>query len=182
MTASERTKQLLARGLKELAATTPLRKVRVGELCERCGVDRRTFYYHFRDVYDLAAWIFDQNIHLNLQLREGNPTEIGLARVLNRFRKDDVFYRCALSEDSQNALGRHFLSSTVQMYTALVLRAQGKTELSEEEDFTIGYHCFGTLGTVRRWIMQEPERSPEEMARLLLQTMPPLISSLYEQN
>ncbi len=182
MTASERTKQLLADGLKEMAATTPLRKIRVGELCERCGVDRRTFYYHFRDIYDLAAWIFDQNINLNLPLREGNPTETGLAKVLRRFRKDDAFYRCALSEDSQNALGRHFLSSTVQMYTALVLRAQGKTELSVEDDFTIGYHCFGTLGTIRRWITLEPERSPEEMARLLLLTMPRVIRSLYEQN
>lgn len=182
MTASDRTKLLLAEGLKEMAATTPLRKIRVGELCERCGVDRRTFYYHFRDVYDLTAWIFDQAINHYLPLREGKPTEKGLAKVLGRFRKEETFYRCALAEDAQNALGRHYLSVTTDMYKALILRDQGKETLSELEEFAVGYHCFGSLGMIRRWIMMEPNNSPEEMARLILQNMPPLIRDLYRDD
>ena len=27
-------------------------------LAEACKIDRTTFYYHFRDKYDLVAWIF----------------------------------------------------------------------------------------------------------------------------
>ena len=182
MPASERTKQLLADGLKEMSATMPLRKIRVSMLCQQCGVDRRTFYYHFRDVYDLAAWIFDQTINLYLPLREGTPTEKGLIRVLSRFRKEEVFYRCALEEDSQNALGRHYLSSTVAMYSALAMRARGRETLTPEEHFAVTYHCIGTLGMIRRWIYSEPERSPEEMAGLILQVMPSVIRDLYKTN
>jgi AcrR family transcriptional regulator len=182
MTASDRTKQLLAQSLKELAATKPLRKIQVGELCANCGVARRTFYYHFLDVYDLAAWVFDQTIHHNLPLRTGTPSEQGLIKVLRQFREEDEFYRCALAEDSQNALGRHFLTATAEMYTALILRYTGKEALTAEESFTVGYHCFGTLGMIRRWIMSEPERTPEEMAKLILLLMPPIIRSLYTQD
>ena len=35
--------------------------VRVSDLCERCGVERRVFYYHFKDKYDLVAWMFEQD-------------------------------------------------------------------------------------------------------------------------
>ena len=56
MTASDRTKQLLAEGIKEMSAEMPFRKIRVGALCQRSGIDRRTFYYHFRDIYDLVEW------------------------------------------------------------------------------------------------------------------------------
>ena len=181
MTASERTKQLLANGLKEISATTALRKIRVGELCDRCGVDRRTFYYHFKDIYDLAAWIFDQDMHIYLPLRSaGTPTVRGLTGVLSRFREQSVFYRCALAEDSQNALGRHFLQATVSMYTALILKKQGKNSLSEEESFAVGYHCFGAFGMIRRWLFTEPDRTPEEIAGYLLNAMPPFIRCLYE--
>lgn len=181
MTASERTKQLLANGLKELAATTPLRKIRVGELCERCGVDRRTFYYHFKDIYDLAAWIFDQDMHIYLPLKSvGTPSVRGLIGVLTRFREQAVFYRCALLEDSQNALGRHFLQATEAMYTALILRQEGKDTLSAGENFAVCYHCFGSIGMIRRWLFNEPDRTPEELASYLLNSMPDEIRCLYE--
>ena len=179
MSASERTKQLLAEGLKTMSATMPLRKIRVGELCRQCGVDRRTFYNHFRDVYDLAAWIFDQTINVYLPLRAGKPSKAGLTKVLDRFRKEEVFYRCALAEDSQNALGRHYLSATVEMYRALMLRERGEETLTEEEDFAVGYHCFGSLGMIRRWLFSDPERTAEEFASCLLLAMPPVIRSLY---
>lgn len=34
------------------------RKIRVTEIYARAGVERLTFYYHFKDKYDLVAWIF----------------------------------------------------------------------------------------------------------------------------
>ena len=181
MTASERTKHLLANGLKELAATTTLRKIRVGELCERCGVDRRTFYYHFRDIYDLAAWIFDGTVIAYYPSKSLiRPTKEGLTRVLERFREEGAFYRSALAEDSQNALGRYYVSRAVAMYSTVVQNTRGKEGLTEQEIFSITYHSIGTLGMIRRWLFLEPQRSAEEFAEYLIQSMPPIIRSLYE--
>lgn len=180
MNASERTKQLLAEGLKEMAATTPMRKIRVGELCERCGVDRRTFYYHFRDIYDLTAWIFDETIYAYYPIRSGRPSKAWLTRILSRFKEEAAFYRCALAEDTQNALGRHYLSRTVAMHSEVLLKAQGKKSLTEQDSFSIAYHCIGALGMIRRWLFNEPERAAEEFAEYLIRSMPPVIYELYE--
>jgi AcrR family transcriptional regulator len=35
-----------------------LDKITVKEVVQRCGVNRQTFYYHFRDIYDLLDWMF----------------------------------------------------------------------------------------------------------------------------
>ncbi len=47
------TKTLLQNAFLELLAEKPVERVSVVELCRRAGVNRGTFYLHFKDVYDL---------------------------------------------------------------------------------------------------------------------------------
>ena len=44
--------------LKGLMAEMPFEKINVSQICERCGMNRKSFYYHFKDKYDLVNWIF----------------------------------------------------------------------------------------------------------------------------
>ena len=53
------TKLALARAMKAMAREIPFSKITVEDLCARCGLNRTSFYYHFKDKYDLANWIFD---------------------------------------------------------------------------------------------------------------------------
>ena len=32
----------------------PLNKITINDITEDCGVNRMTFYYHFKDIYDLV--------------------------------------------------------------------------------------------------------------------------------
>ena len=182
MTASDRTKQLLAEGIKSLSETTPFCKIRVGDLCMRCGLDRRTFYYHFRDIYDLAAWIFDQTVDNRLPDAAGRFTTQALTQTLDHIRNEPVFYRRALTEDTQNALGRHIMAHNVQMYTAAISRLRGVDALSEEDEFALGYHSMGSIGMLRRWLFADCTTPPDRIACLLIQTMPQIIRTLYEPN
>jgi len=47
------TKKLFAEALKKIILQKSFSKVTVSELIRECGVNRKTFYYHFSDVYDL---------------------------------------------------------------------------------------------------------------------------------
>ena len=179
MAASDRTKRLLAQSLKDLSATTPLSKIRVGELCAHCGVDRRTFYYHFRDIYDLAAWIFDQTVDDHIPFEKDHSYQRGVGMGLTQIWKDEVFFRCALAEDSQNALGRYMLKHMNELYAEALKRERGRETLTNEETFTIGYHCFACLGMVRRWLFYEREHSPEELAKLFYAALPPILADMY---
>lgn len=52
------TKLALAQSLRQLMGERTLDKITVKEVVERCGVNRQTFYYHFKDIYDLLDWMF----------------------------------------------------------------------------------------------------------------------------
>ena len=59
MADSNMTKRALAAALKELMGEMPFAKITVADICEKCDMNRKSFYYHFRDKYDLVNWIFD---------------------------------------------------------------------------------------------------------------------------
>ena len=53
---SQVTKRALEASLKKLLLERPLDKITVTDIAEDCGINRMTFYYHFRDIYDLVEW------------------------------------------------------------------------------------------------------------------------------
>ena len=59
-TLNDRTKRLIADAFEETLERSEKRveKVTVTEICQRAGVNRKTFYYHFKDIRDLADWTF----------------------------------------------------------------------------------------------------------------------------
>ena len=57
---SNATKQAFADALRKLLEQKPFAKISVSHICEECGMNRKSFYYHFKDKYDLVNWIFDR--------------------------------------------------------------------------------------------------------------------------
>ena len=55
---SHATKQAFADALRKLLEQKPFAKISVSHICEECGMNRKSFYYHFKDKYDLLQWIF----------------------------------------------------------------------------------------------------------------------------
>lgn len=62
--ASLKTKQALAESLKKLMRAKPFSKITVTEIVNDCGVNRKTFYYHFEDIYALLSWIFEEAVNI----------------------------------------------------------------------------------------------------------------------
>lgn len=54
---SQVTKRALDQSLKNLLLKKPLTKITVNDIAEDCGINRMTFYYHFKDIYDLVEWV-----------------------------------------------------------------------------------------------------------------------------
>ena len=47
---SQTTKRALEASLKKLLLQKPLNKITINDITEDCGVNRMTFYYHFKDI------------------------------------------------------------------------------------------------------------------------------------
>ena len=64
------TKDAIAETLLDLLTDQNIEQITVKKLVEECGVNRQTFYYHFRDIYDLLEWALSRSIEEYL---EENP-------------------------------------------------------------------------------------------------------------
>ena len=78
---SQYTKQLLTNSLKSLLHTKPFSKISVSEIVNHCQLNRKTFYYHFTDIYDLLEHLIEQE--LLQQLLEPLPD----LREFEKFKK-----------------------------------------------------------------------------------------------
>ena len=57
---NQRTRQMFAASLRRLLEKKALSKITVSEIAADCGVNRKTFYYHFDDIYALFKWMLEQ--------------------------------------------------------------------------------------------------------------------------
>ena len=57
----------LEESLKHLLLKKPLDKITINDLTTDCGISRMTFYYHFKDIYDLVEWCCLEDARIALQ-------------------------------------------------------------------------------------------------------------------
>lgn len=57
-----KTHQLIQDTFLELRRKNSLDKIRIGELCELCQINKSTFYRHYQDIYDLSDQMENQAI------------------------------------------------------------------------------------------------------------------------
>lgn len=62
-TTSFNTKKMLADTLVSILKKKPLSKISISEIVSTCQINRKTFYYHFADIYELLEWHFTQEIN-----------------------------------------------------------------------------------------------------------------------
>lgn len=58
---SNTTKRAIEASLKKLLLVKPLDKITISDIAEDCGINRMTFYYHFKDIYDLIEWSCEED-------------------------------------------------------------------------------------------------------------------------
>ncbi len=156
-------------------AEKPLDRIRVTEICAEADVERATFYYHFRDKYDLAAWVF---FHRAFETEELNAQ--AAARCMKRVRKDESFYKNAFADPNQQLLRRNVL----EYYTGLFRKAAEEKlpdERGKDLDYGIQLYCRGSLDMLQEWLENETAPSAEETARMLIEAMPPRMRELLDE-
>ncbi len=172
-------RQALAEGIQEMMQKMPLEKVRVDQLCREAGVDRRTFYNHFKDKYDLVAWIFMQDYQASLTETQGHYTLEHVEGTLRRLKEKEVFYRKAFSDKSQNTISFYLYEYFVRLGQEVVRAYAGGRELLPEEVYAIKSYSFACVGHTAEWLEGKSGYTPEEFASLQYGSMPEILRKAY---
>jgi len=95
-----------------------LDKITVKEIVARCGVNRQTFYYHFRDIYDLLDWLF---------IEEGNEFSRRFPDYPNQSSAEDAIRQmCTYLIDNRQMAINIFNSMGRDIFGQYLTREMGK--------------------------------------------------------
>ena len=171
MADSNITKRALATSLKELMAEQLFDKINVAQICERCNMNRKSFYYHFKDKYDLVNWIFDTEF---IELLKRENLSAGYAehwafieKTCRYFYQNHSFYRKALQIKGQNSFSDHF-----REYIWPLIAERISTLFGEEQpdEFTLDFLSDAMICAMERWLLSKecmpPEQFVEKLKRL----------------
>ncbi|MDO4552739.1 MAG: TetR/AcrR family transcriptional regulator C-terminal domain-containing protein [Bacillota bacterium] len=178
MSYSQITKKALAGAMKELMETQSFEKIRVGDVCEKCGMNRKSFYYHFRDKYDLVNWIYYTEFVDHMQKREYQTIWDFMEDVCAYLYENKAFYANALQVRGQNSLSESFeavfQSVFLSYYKDVFPRDEGR-------HFYAAFLTDAVKAAILRWLTAEEELAPEEFVALLKNMVKALFQKMLRE-
>ena len=140
------TKTALASSMKRLMKEKPFSKISVIDICDGCGMNRKSFYYHFKDKYDLVNWIFYIDFIGLVNTREYRSGWDLLVSVGDLFYRDQEFYRAALKIEGQNSFQEYFHESMAPIVSFFLRDVCEAAD--EEQEIFITFFCDAYLSAV----------------------------------
>lgn len=180
---SQMTKRALVASLKELMAEKPLDKITVTDLTEHCGVNRMTFYYHFKDIYDLVEWACVEEATRALAGKKTYDTwQQGFIQIFHAVRENKVFvmnvYRCV----SREQVEKYLVPLTDQLIMGVIAeRSAGMTVREEDKQFIAQVHSYSFVGLMLDWIKDDMRAEPELLVNKLALVIQGSISAALER-
>ena len=159
---SQTTKRALAASLKHLLLQKPLTKITINDIAEDCGISRMTFYYHFRDIYDLVEWTCAEDAVRALEGKKTYDTwQEGFLNIFHAVRDNKPFimnvYRCVSRERIErylNPLIHSLLLGVVEEKSA------GMAVSEEDKRFIASFYEYAFVGIMLDWIGENMKGDP----------------------
>ena len=111
------TKDALGKALKVLLEKKPLSKISVKDITEYCNISRNTFYYHFKDKYELINWIFYTDMLENVN-SFNDPSKLtnSFVNVCKCLYANRKFYLACFQYIGQNSLYEYLIDFYYELW------------------------------------------------------------------
>ena len=177
----EQTKYVFAKSIKELMVNHSLDKITVTDIVKLSGMTRQTFYRCFQDKYDLVNWYFEKLADKSFrQIGESKTLREGLIKKFEFIYHDQVFFTQAFQSKDYNNVEKYDYECILEFYKQMIQKRYG--EVPEDVLFLLEMYCHGSITMTVEWAIHGMVESPEEIADLLIEALPPKLRVLLLEN
>lgn len=148
------TKKALEASLKKLLLHKKIDKITINDLTEDCGISRMSFYYHFKDIYDLVEWVCVEDGKQALQGKKTYDTwQEGMQQVFEAVLENKPFIQNVYSAVSREKIEAYLYKITYHLIADVVEEKCVDAELAEEDKaFIAEFYKYGFVGIMLDWI------------------------------
>ena len=163
---NDTTKQALANALKQLLQKKQITKITINDIAEACGISRMTFYYHFKDIYDLADWTLQEVLHTAIaDNRTHDNWQQGFLNLLDVLKAHQPLILNVYRAIDREQVERYMRREVEALLLPVVEEQAAGLQISEKGKHMVAiFYTYAFMGIVLEWIQRNMQASPQEVA------------------
>jgi len=170
---SQTTKRALAASLKNLLEEKNLDAITIVDIAEDCEVNRQTFYYHFRDIFDLIEWIYESEASKALGGKKTYDSwQQGFLQIFEYALANRTFVYKTYHSGSLPHLTRFLYDETFELLAGVVEeKSEGLAVRDNDKKFIANFYKYAFVGLMLEWIdsgmMEKPAAIIDRLSTLI---------------
>ena len=159
---SQTTKRALEASLKKLLLQKPLNKITINDITEDCGVNRMTFYYHFKDIYDLVDWILVEDAQQALEGRKSvDDWNQAFLDVLLKIQANKLLVLNVYRSVSREQVEQYLYKLVDPLLHEFADKESRDFSIQDgDKQFVIDFFKYALVGVVLEWIRKDMKTDP----------------------
>lgn len=159
---SQTTKRALEASLKNLLLLKPLDKITINDIAEDCGINRMTFYYHFKDIYDLVEWTCVEDASKALEGKKTYDTwQQGFLQIFEAVLANKPFIMNVYHSVSREQVEIYLYKLVYGLTIGVVNdKSTGMTIRDEDKKFIADFYKYAFVGLMLDWIKNGMKDDP----------------------
>ena len=159
---SQATKRALAASLKNLLLQKPLTKITINDIAEDCGISRMTFYYHFKDIYDLVEWTCVEDGTRALEGKKTYDTwQEGFLNIFHAVQDNKPFIMNVYRSVSRERIEQYLNPLIHSLILGVVEeKAAERSVHTEDKQFIASFYEYAFIGVMLEWIGNGMKEDP----------------------
>lgn len=158
-------KRAFAEALRRLMKKKPFSKISVTDICKQCDVSRKSFYYHFKDKYDLVDWIFYTYCGFSLEAENISDFWMFYKKLTTYIYNNKEYYVEVCKVEGafsfRNTLSS-FLIRNFEPYTHHYFEDHEAYSSKEKRDDCLGLLSATFIAAIITWITYYPHLTPDQ--------------------
>lgn len=170
---SNTTKLALGASLKKLLLHKKIDKITINDLTADCGISRMSFYYHFKDIYDLVEWVCVEDGRRALQGKKTYDTwQEGICQVFEAVLENKPFILNVYNSVGREKIENYLYKLTYSLIVGVVEEKSVGIDLPEEDKtFIAEFYKYAFVGIMLDWIDRGMKDDYQEIVRKMSITL-----------
>lgn len=162
---SQITKRALEESLKKMLLKKPVNKITISDITEDCGINRMTFYYHFKDIYDLVEWSCVEDAARALDGKKTYDTwQQGFQQIFQTVLDNKPFVQNVYQSVNREQVETYLYSLTHNLLIGVIEeKAVGMQVRDEDKEFIADFFKFAFVGLMLDWIRNGMKKDPQQI-------------------
>ena len=158
----------------EMLETTPIEKIKVKDIAEKCHISRQTFYYHYYDIFSILKYIFEQQTEKALEdVTFLGDLETSFLKIMNWFKKNERLVTITYNYDNGRLLKNCLKQILLPTINKLVEKnSYGYSVTHKQLSFISNFYFISLISFLFDWIENGMFASPNLLiknANLIIQ-------------